>query len=360
KFFDEAWYLSRNPDVADLVAEGLISAESHFEQYGQEEGRSPSPLFDTAYYLEQNPDVAAAVEAGETNAYSHFAESGHLEGRVSSPWFNPANYLAEDPDVAAAVEAGATSPHEHFQEFGIDEGRAPLASFNAEYYLALHPDVADAVNAGDITAARHFMSHGIGEDRSLSPAVLVAGYLAAQFDVAEAVEAGTTTGLAHLVTNGIEEGRYVGNGVSAAQFANDPVYQQAIEAGDTDAALARMASVSPFLPEFQPPEGFELPADWPIPQEFVPVEGTQLSVPEGWVPAEPVRLPDYFEQPFAAEVSPEGAVVFPDATGEIVVTSAEGQASFGQGGFLAAVSVLLNGTATVQVSGEQVLVGQYE
>lgn len=359
KFFDEAWYLARNPDVAELVDAGLITAEQHFEQYGQQEGRSPSPLFDTTFYVRHNPDVAAAVEAGEITPYVHFTLFGHAEGRQASPWFSPANYLAQNPDVAAAVNAGEISVHEHYQAYGIDEGRAPLASFDPEYYLALHPDVAAAVQDGGLTAARHFMSYGINEDRSLSPAVLVAGYLAAQPDVAAAVAAGETTGLAHLLTYGIQEGRDIGNGVSAAQFVNDPVYQNAIDAGDTDAALARMAEVSPFLAEFEPPEGFELPADWPIPQDFVPVEGTLLTVPEGWVPAEPVRLPDYFEQPFTAVVAPGGMVTFPDATGEITVVNEGGQASFAQGGFLASVSVLLNGTATVQVAAEQVLVGDY-
>ena len=37
--FDEAWYLSAYPDVADVVNSGAISAEDHFNNYGKSEGR---------------------------------------------------------------------------------------------------------------------------------------------------------------------------------------------------------------------------------------------------------------------------------------------------------------------------------
>lgn len=356
KFFDEQWYLARNPDVREVVETGGMTAEEHFEQHGQTEGRSPSPLFDADYYLEKNPDVAEVVAGGGMTAYGHFEAHGHAEGRAASPYFNPDHYLAENPDL----EGLDISLYEHYQAYGIDEGREPLASFDLQQYLTANPDVAEAVGENEAAGVRHFLTHGVNEDRSFNAAVSVAAYLAINLDVAEAVANGQTTGLAHMLTYGIEEGRDLGNGVSAAQFAQDPVYQEAMEAGDTDAALSRMADVAPFLPEFDAPEGFELPADWPIPQDFVPVEGTLLTVPEGWVPAEPVRLPDYFEQPFASEVLPGGAVAFPDATGEIVVVNnGDGQASFAQGGFLAATTVLLNGTATVQTAAEQVLVGHY-
>src|SRR5690606_32679068 len=79
KFFDEEWYLARNPDVAELVASGGMTAQEHYEVFGQNEGRSPSPLFDPGYYLDHNVDVATAVALGHTTAYAHFEEFGHLE-----------------------------------------------------------------------------------------------------------------------------------------------------------------------------------------------------------------------------------------------------------------------------------------
>lgn len=354
-FFNEQWYLARNPDVKEAVEQGGITAEQHFEQYGVHEGRSPSPLFDSAYYLQQNPDVADAVEAGDITAYQHFEMWGHTEGRAASPYFNPTQYLANNPDLADMP----FSAYEHYQSYGMDEGRAPLSSFNLEHYLLANPDVATAVGDNPAAGVRHFLTYGVNEDRSLNAVVSVAAYLAANLDVKEAVEAGHTTGLAHLLSFGITEGRDLGNGVSAAQFANDPVYKEAIEQGDTDAALARMAEVAPFLPEFNAPEGFELPADWPIPQDFAPLEGTQLTVPEGWTPAEPVQLPDYFEQPFAVAVGPGGVVHFPDATGDIHLVNLDGQGAFAQGNFLGNVTVSLNRTATIDLAAEQVLVGAF-
>jgi len=360
KFFDEQWYLARNPDVAEAISDGSMTAEEHFEQFGNDEGRSPSPLFDAEYYLEHNPDVRPAVDFGLTTAYDHFAQHGHAEGRVASPYFNPSNYLDENPDVADVVDGGAMSVYEHYQDYGMDEGRSPLASFDADHYLLANPDIAEAVEAGHISAAKHFLSHGVSENRPLSPVISMAAYLALNADVAAAVEAGETTALGHLLTHGLEEGRNLGNGISAVQFGNDPVYQEAMAAGDDDAVLARMSEVAPFLPAFSAPEDFELPADWPIPQDFVPPEGVLLRVPEGWVPEEPVMLPEYFEQPFAAEVSPEGVLSFgPEVTGEIRVINLDGQAAFTQGGFIAAQTLPMDGSGAVHLTAEQELAGLY-
>lgn len=357
KFFDEQWYLSNNPDVAEAVEAGVMTAQQHFEQFGVVEGRSPSPLFDAAYYLAQNEDVAHAVAFGLTTPYEHFSQHGHLEGRSASPYFDVETYLAQNPDVADAVEAGTMSAYEHFQAYGIHEGRSPLVVFDAESYLQQNPDVGEAVEAGHTTALQHFLYYGMREERAVNPVVAVGAYLLANSDVAEAVEAGHVTAWGHLLTYGVLEGRDLGNGVSGADFANDPVYQQAVAEGNGDAALARMTEVAPFLPSFEAPEGFELPADWPIPQDFVPVEGQVLTVPEGWTPGEPVQLPDYFEQPFTATIT-EGVVTFPaEATGEIQVINQEGQAVFAKDGFISAGSVPLDGTATVQLAAEQVLVG---
>lgn len=358
KFFDEHWYLARNPDVAEAVQSGAISAEQHFEQFGVHEGRSPSPLFDASYYLLKNPDVAYAVQFGLTTPYAHFEQFGHLEEREASPYFDVQGYLENNSDVSAAVEAGGMSAYEHFQQYGMDENRSSLDSFDAGLYLTANPDVAASVEAGNITATRHFMTYGVAETRALNPVVMLGAYLTANPDVAGAVSAGQTTALAHLLTYGATEGRDLGNGVSGADFVNDPAYQAAVAAGHGDDALARMSDVAPFLPSFNPPAGFQLPGSWPIPQDFVPAPGVQLTVPEGWVPDQPVQLPSYFEQPFVANISPEGVVSFAsDVTGEIHVVNMNGQAAFSHGGFISAGTV--PPTAAVQLGAEQVLVGLY-
>lgn len=42
--FNAHAYLRQNPDVAKAVEQGHLTAEQHFELYGQAEGRSPGPF----------------------------------------------------------------------------------------------------------------------------------------------------------------------------------------------------------------------------------------------------------------------------------------------------------------------------
>lgn len=76
QFFDEAYYLARNPDVA----KASIQPIEHYLYYGAAEGRNPSPDFDTDFYLESYPDVA---QAG-INPLVHFLKYGAEEGRRPS------------------------------------------------------------------------------------------------------------------------------------------------------------------------------------------------------------------------------------------------------------------------------------
>ncbi|NYT82795.1 calcium-binding protein [Alcaligenaceae bacterium] len=360
KFFDSQWYLANNPDVAAAVEAGETTPEQHFEMYGVNEGRSPSALFDADYYLVHNTDVAEAVAAGTQTAYGHFEQFGHAEGRAASPYFNVDYYLDQNTDVAEAVENGDTSAYEHFHMYGASEDRSPLAFFNAEQYLAANPDVAEAVEAGDTTATEHFQRYGINEGRNPNMVIVLGAYLAENSDVAAAVDEGSMTALEHLLSFGIAEGRNLGNGLDLALFAEDPVFQEALEAGQTDAALARVSQVAPFLPEFTPPEGFELPSNWEIPQDYVHPDGALLTVPEGWTPDEPVRLPDSFEQPFAL-VDTDGVMTFEgSAEGDITLINEDGQASFARGSFITADSVPLDGSATITLAEGQHLVAGFE
>ncbi|MBB5215571.1 bluetail domain-containing putative surface protein [Parapusillimonas granuli] len=359
KFFDSQWYLANNPDVAAAVAAGDTTPEQHFEMYGVNEGRSPSALFDADFYLAHNSDVADAVAAGTQTAYGHFVQFGHAEGRAASPYFNVDYYLEQNPDVAEAVESGALSAYEHFQMYGAAEDRSPLAFFDAEQYLAANPDVGLAVEAGATTATEHFQRYGIHEGRNPNMVIVLGAYLAENSDVAAAVDEGATTALEHLLTYGLAEGRNLGNGLDLALFSEDPVFQEAIEAGHTDAALARVGQVAPFLPEFTPPEGFELPSNWEIPQDYVHPDGALLTVPEGWTPDEPVRLPDSFEQPFSL-VDTGGVITFAgSAEGDITLINEDGGAAFARGGFIAADTLPLDGSATVTLADGQHLVGSF-
>jgi hypothetical protein len=245
------------------------------------------------WYLATNPDVAAAVAAGTMTAQEHFDRYGIFEGRSPTPFFDPEQYLAANPDVAAAVQSGSfASAVQHFLAYGATEGRNPSAFFNAEFYLAQNPDVAAAIEAGTLSSAfEHFVTYGTNEARNSTPYFDVEAYLEANPDVAAAVESGTIGAYAHFIHYGFAEGRDLGNGISLNLFSNDPKAIAAVAAGDFQALMARVAEVAPFLPTYELPTGFTIPADQPIPQDFVQVGDNYLVVPDG------VNVPPGFEFP---------------------------------------------------------------
>lgn len=173
--FDEAYYLSQNPDVAAAIAAGVVgSAEEHYGLFGFLEGRDPNPYFDTSFYLLQNPDVAAAG----VNPLDHYNNFGASEGRSPTALFDPAFYAQENPDVVAA----GIDPYEHFLANGASEGRSPnaqvaqqfVSGFDEAAYLAANSDVAAAVADGSVSSGyEHWLLHGYSEDRpgvqSLNP-----------------------------------------------------------------------------------------------------------------------------------------------------------------------------------------------
>src|SRR5262249_36256621 len=82
-FFDAAFYLAHNPDVASAIAKGLLpDAWTHFRLYGKFEGRQPSALFNESFYLAHNPDVAFAVAMHILpTGFDHYVLFGYAEPR---------------------------------------------------------------------------------------------------------------------------------------------------------------------------------------------------------------------------------------------------------------------------------------
>jgi hypothetical protein len=83
--FDEAGYLSANPDVRQSVERGeVVSAKEHFCRYGYFEHRvGGTPNFDEAWYLATNPDVEDAIKKGEVeSAQEHYTKWGAAEWRA--------------------------------------------------------------------------------------------------------------------------------------------------------------------------------------------------------------------------------------------------------------------------------------
>jgi hypothetical protein len=134
--FDEEMYCLANPDIAAAIEHGWItSGTQHYQVYGQAEGRTLLPLdlevgniklsafFDEIDYLSRNPDVAAAVAQGVFSyGFEHFLLYGLAEGRSPSAYYDEAFYLAHNPDGAAAVQSGhLSSGLAHFLNWGHRE-----------------------------------------------------------------------------------------------------------------------------------------------------------------------------------------------------------------------------------------------
>ena len=225
--FNANWYLSQNPDVAAAVQAGLIDAETHFQNFGRFEGRSPSFLLDVEYYLANNPDVAAAVQAGQVTAWDH------------------------------AVQ------------FGMSEGRSLTRVFDETFYVQNNPDVARAIAEGSITSGlEHFILFGHAEWRTINPMLDLGQYLQANPDVAQAAVMGNIDPLAHLMIHGLTEGRDLGNGIRLPIFENDPQFTQSISANRHLDAWERVHMVAPFVPGFERPALWTPPAGTPVPVDF--------------------------------------------------------------------------------------------
>ncbi|PWC29812.1 beta strand repeat-containing protein [Teichococcus aestuarii] len=285
---------------------------------------SPSPYVlnvDEAYYFTFNPDVAASG----MSAAMHFSLFGKAEGRSPNALFDRDYYLAANPDVAAA----GIDPFEHFLDFGLREGRSTTPLFDATFYLAQNPDVRAAVEAGTMTAVEHFFRFGQSEGRSPNAALDLTAYLAANDDVRAAVEAGTFDALTHLLTYGFAEGRDLGNGVRLTDFAADSAFTDAVAAQDAHAALARMAAVAPFFPDFQAPAGWQPATDTPIPTDFTPVDGAVLRVPAGVEIPEGMTLSRDVFLPYLTVTVEEEVLRFGgNAEGEITLQRVDGTLVF--------------------------------
>ena len=149
-FFDKAYYLDRNPDIAA----SNVDPFEHFFLRGFKEGRRPNIVFDTCWYLETYSDVR---EAG-ANCLLHYALLGEREGRRPNSlfeidWYRERHRIGQS-DSAMLHYLGARK-----------KGVSPIPQFDAAYYLSSHPDVAAAA----MDPFEHYMVQGFTEGRNPSP-----------------------------------------------------------------------------------------------------------------------------------------------------------------------------------------------
>ncbi len=107
---------------ATLIPTGAAGAQQaawSYDTSGWQRGLNPNAFFDTAYYLSHNADVAAA----HIDPLKHYEQNGWREGRDPSAQFSTAKYLTAYADVKAA----GVDPLAHFIVNGQGEGRTAFA-----------------------------------------------------------------------------------------------------------------------------------------------------------------------------------------------------------------------------------------
>jgi hypothetical protein len=174
--WNEAAYLSANPDVPALIASGKFkNGFDHYRAAGFLQFRqSGFPSWNEKAYLADNPDVAALVRSGAfASGYEHYLKQGKAEGRhkgLPMRWIEE-TYLAANPDAAAAVKAGKfKSGEEHYMKVGaLQNRRGGFSGWDEEGYIIPYGDVRNAIISGMFRSGiEHYLAAGAVEKRNIS------------------------------------------------------------------------------------------------------------------------------------------------------------------------------------------------
>ncbi|MDA0420470.1 glycoside hydrolase family 99-like domain-containing protein [Vibrio alginolyticus] len=142
--FDPAFYLLKNPDVA----ESDIKPLSHYILFGEEENRQPSIFCDIEHIKKQ------IQENFEGTALAYFYKNERELLISAHPFFDPKYYFESNPDIRDSE----LSPFYHFINTGCYEGRNPRADINITDYINQY-----GVDKETINPFYHFIAFG-GEE----------------------------------------------------------------------------------------------------------------------------------------------------------------------------------------------------
>ena len=108
-----------------------LEQAEHYVTLGGAEGRSPHPFFDGAFYLKNNPDVAVSG----FNPLVHYLKVGDSEGRRPNPYFDPAWYRRTTGVTGCAAQAYLAAPLPR---------SAPSEDFDPALYASTTEEAAQA------------------------------------------------------------------------------------------------------------------------------------------------------------------------------------------------------------------------
>lgn len=170
--FDDLWYNERY-QLTDAKLNGL----AHYLSVGIDAGHSPNSNYNEAYYLSANPDVAEAKRKGEWRCgYEHFVRFGRHEMRAAMPrdalmsgrnW----SYLSvffDDEWYNNEYGLTASEPRgfNHYLGTGAKAGLSPNPNFDEQFYRSFYQDIAKSLRDGRfISGFEHYVVSGRFENR---------------------------------------------------------------------------------------------------------------------------------------------------------------------------------------------------
>lgn len=146
--FDAAWYLRQNPEVNASGANPLV----HYLQTGWKQSCSPCPLFDIDFYLSANRIVLT-----DRDPLSHYLQSEDAITQDPHPLFNARFYKSQ----AFEENSEERNPLLDYVTRGWQKGYKPHLLLDVNFYLEQNPDVRDA----DVEPFQHYLVHGWKEGR---------------------------------------------------------------------------------------------------------------------------------------------------------------------------------------------------
>ena len=212
RYFDEAWYLAQNPDVAAFVAQGgFASGFAHYCHDGWR-ARAPHWLFSERLYRSRYPEITQGLldRHGLVNGYDHYLALGDREFR-SGHWFFDATLYRDNKPAEDRSELDAGGSFAQFLAGGAVAGSLARLSwyFDPAWYLRRYPEVADAIAGGEWRCAlHHFLCNPAPQHYEALEWFSEAYYSATYPDVAAGVAAGRfRNGYEHFVRHGAAERR---------------------------------------------------------------------------------------------------------------------------------------------------------
>ena len=177
--------------------------------------------FDEAFYLEKNPDVAEAVRRGDwPSGFTHYCVTGKAKGRAAARPVDADWYVSAYPQAALEIAAGkATSAADHYYRLGKFRGYLPSRRDRrldnpAAYRSRFGGLWTDVGNAKDIISGRRDLGQITQKQETLLTKWINDGYVILPDAVPDAVLNNAEAELDRAYRGEIPGLRYAVHGVS--------------------------------------------------------------------------------------------------------------------------------------------------